>query len=123
MARPISGPERAWRWCRRNPAVALLLGAVAASLLLGMASTSYYAVQASNRAQHALASARIAREEKARSDLRWYAAESTLAQRDWEQGEIAALEKRLDFLEPRSPNGRTYELRMVSSESAFAGST
>ena len=35
VARPISGPERAWRWCRRNPAVALLLGAVAASLLAG----------------------------------------------------------------------------------------
>ena len=41
---------------------------------------------------------------KARSDLRWYAAESTLAQKDWEQGEIAALEKRLDFLEPRLPD-------------------
>ena len=55
VARPISGPERAWRWCRRNPAVALLLGAVAASLLLGMAGTSYYAIQASNREQDALA--------------------------------------------------------------------
>ncbi len=103
VARPVSRPERAWRWCRRNPIVALLLGAVAASLLLGMAGTSYYAVQASNRAHDALASARIAREEKARSDLRWYAAESTLAQKDWEQGEIASLEKRLDVLEPRSP--------------------
>ena len=50
VARPVSGPERAWRWCRRNPAVAFLLGAVAASLLLGMAGTSYYAIQASNRA-------------------------------------------------------------------------
>ena len=112
VARPVSGPERAWRWCRRNPAVALLLGAVAASLLLGMASTSYYAIQASNRAQDALESARIAREEKARSDLRWYAAESTLAQKDWEQGEIASLEKRLDVLEPRSsdaPDLRSFE--------------
>ena len=112
VARPVSGPERAWRWCRRNPAVALLLGAVAASLSLGMASTSYYAIQASNREQEALASARVAREEKARSDLRWYAAESTLAQKDWEQGEIASLEKRLDVLEPRSsdtPDLRSFE--------------
>ena len=103
VARPVSRPERAWRWCRRNPVVAFLLGAVAASLLVGMASTSYYAIQASKRAQDALASARTAREEKARSDLRWYAAESTLAQKDWEEGEIASLEKRLDVLEPRLP--------------------
>jgi WD40 repeat protein/tRNA A-37 threonylcarbamoyl transferase component Bud32 len=32
-ARPITGPGRAWRWCRRNPAVAGL-GAVAGGLLL-----------------------------------------------------------------------------------------
>ncbi len=103
VARPISGPERAWRWCRRNPAVALLLGAVAASLLSGTAGTLYYAIQASNREQDARASARQAREEKARSDLRWYAAESTLAQQDWREGELASLERRLDVLEPHEP--------------------
>ncbi len=103
VARPVSAPERAWRWCRRNPVEALLLGAVAASLLLGMAGTSYFAVQALDREQEARANARQAREEKARSDLRWYAAETTLAQKDWEEGEIASLERRLDILEPRTP--------------------
>ncbi len=34
-ARPVGRVERGWRWCQRNPAVALLLGAVAATLLLG----------------------------------------------------------------------------------------
>ena len=29
LSRPISSPERCWRWCRRNPAVAGLLSAVA----------------------------------------------------------------------------------------------
>ena len=115
VARPISGPERAWRWCRRNPAVSLLLGAVAASLLLGMAGTSYYAIQASRREQDARKSARQAREEKARSDLRWYAAESTLAQKDWEDGELVSLERRLDALEPARPRrARPARLRVVS---------
>ncbi len=103
VARPISGPERAWRWCRRNPAVALLLGAVAASLLLGMAGTSHYAIQASNREQDTLAYAQRLETEKARSDRRWYAAESTLAQKDWQEGELASLERRLDVLKPHEP--------------------
>ena len=54
----------------------------------------------------------VAREEKARSDLRWYAAESTLAQKDWEEGEIASLERRLDVLEPHAtdaPDLRSFE--------------
>jgi WD40 repeat protein len=112
VARPISGPERAWRWCRRNPTVAVLLGAVAASLLLGMAGTSYYAIQAGNREQDAQANARKAREEKERSELRWYAAESTLAQKDWQEGELASLERRLDLLklrEPGAPDLRGFE--------------
>lgn len=33
-ARPVSAPERAWRWCRRNPRLAGLIGSVAALLLL-----------------------------------------------------------------------------------------
>lgn len=32
LARPISRPERAWRWCRRNPAVAI--SSITAALLL-----------------------------------------------------------------------------------------
>src|SRR5262249_42856041 len=35
QARPVGWPERAARWCRRNPALALLTGAVAAALLVG----------------------------------------------------------------------------------------
>jgi serine/threonine-protein kinase len=39
QARPVGGVERAWRWCRRNPRQAALLG-VALALLLGWAGTA-----------------------------------------------------------------------------------
>jgi len=45
-ARRASNAERAWRWCRRNPAVACLLAAVALSLVLGTIVASAFAVRA-----------------------------------------------------------------------------
>jgi WD40 repeat protein/tRNA A-37 threonylcarbamoyl transferase component Bud32 len=112
QARPVGRTERAWRWCRRNPVVASLLGLVAASLLAGMATTSYYAIQASDREQEALANARRARDEKARSDRRWYAAEMGLAQKDWEEAQVVSLQQRLAVFEPQdseAPDLRSFE--------------
>jgi hypothetical protein len=40
-ARRASNGERLWRWCRRNPAVASLLGIVTAVLLMGTAVSTY----------------------------------------------------------------------------------
>jgi WD40 repeat protein len=42
-ARPAGAVERSWRWCRRNPAVAGLLTAVAAALLLGATVATAFA--------------------------------------------------------------------------------
>jgi WD40 repeat protein len=52
-ARPAGAMGRGWRWCRRNPIVAGLLGAVAASLLLGAAAALFLAVRADQRRQDA----------------------------------------------------------------------
>jgi serine/threonine-protein kinase len=46
VARPIGSIERLWRWCRRNPRVAVLSGAVLALLLVVAATStiSYYRI-------------------------------------------------------------------------------
>jgi WD40 repeat protein/serine/threonine protein kinase len=41
QARPVSEVEKMWRWCRRNPSLALALTAFMTVLLLGLAGTSF----------------------------------------------------------------------------------
>jgi formylglycine-generating enzyme required for sulfatase activity/tetratricopeptide (TPR) repeat protein len=56
QARPVGRPERLWRWCRRNPAVAAL-AAVAVLLLLAVAVvSSWSALQLRQERNAALAS-------------------------------------------------------------------
>src|SRR5262249_19435638 len=45
--------ERCWRWCRRNPAVASLLAAVALSLVLGTVVAWAFALRADAHAREA----------------------------------------------------------------------
>jgi serine/threonine protein kinase len=52
-ARPVGPVGRGWRWCRRNPVTAALLGAVAAALVGGTAVASYFAYDARRQAGEA----------------------------------------------------------------------
>ncbi len=49
QARPVGSRERAWRWCRRNPAVASLLASVLAVSLAGTAASLWSASVANDR--------------------------------------------------------------------------
>jgi hypothetical protein len=52
-ARPVGRTERAWRWCRRNPAVASLAAAVLLVFAAGTTVASVLAVLADHRATDA----------------------------------------------------------------------
>jgi tetratricopeptide (TPR) repeat protein/WD40 repeat protein len=53
LARRSTWREQTWRWCRRNPAVAGLMAAVALSLLLGTIVASVFAIQSEASARQA----------------------------------------------------------------------
>jgi serine/threonine protein kinase len=98
LARPVSPTERLLRWCRRNPTVAGLTSAVAASLVVGIIASSHFAVRAGSEAGRADARAADAIREKQRAnekadealaakhiaDRHLYAAHMNLAQSAWE---------------------------------------
>ena len=67
VARPVGPLGRFARWCRRNPVVAGLTGAVAASLLAGTVISTYFAIEANDRANAERAERQ--RAEAAESDL------------------------------------------------------
>lgn len=67
LARPISRPARVWRWCRRNRIVAGLLATVAASLLIGTAVATYFALEARSGEEAAVDAAEKYREQTKRA--------------------------------------------------------
>jgi serine/threonine-protein kinase len=52
LARPITGPERFWRWCKRNPRTGALAGSVALLLVLVtcVSTYSYFTIRAEKAA-------------------------------------------------------------------------
>jgi WD40 repeat protein/serine/threonine protein kinase len=111
QARPVRLTERTWRWCRRNPLVASLLLTVALSLIAGTGVAWLFALNANEQATIARKQTELAEEkteeaknetaakeietekvkaEKKRaedaleeSQLRYYAAEISLAEQEW----------------------------------------
>jgi WD40 repeat protein len=97
-ARRTSARERCWRWCKRNPGVAglttavfVLLAAVAAVASAGYVQTRLALNgEAEQRAAAEVAEGK-AKDEAQRSTRLWYAASINLAQRGWNNANIAQL--------------------------------
>jgi WD40 repeat protein/tRNA A-37 threonylcarbamoyl transferase component Bud32 len=107
LARPVSSRERLWRWCRRNPTIAGLAGALVVCLLAGTLVATYFAVQASHEAAQARTQAQradreteLVRDAKRAADQHLYVAHMNLAQRAWADGQVS---RALELLEGQRP--------------------
>ena len=110
-ARPLSVAGVAWRWCRRNPAVASLLTLVAMLLvgIAGVASAGYFSTAAALVEVDRQREQAIGQRNVAEDNL--YFANIPLAQQAWKEGNIRKAEHLLGVLQPGSgrPDRRGWE--------------
>ena len=81
LARPISRPEKCWRWCRRNPVVATLAATAVLIFVLGFAGVTWQGQRACQAATDAQRLGNIAQG-------RLYAAQMKLAHTAYKEGRI-----------------------------------
>jgi serine/threonine-protein kinase len=143
-ARPVSAPERLWRWCRRNRRVAALSAAVLlllVSLAIGSTAFSIVVSHQAEQLQQQKAVAEAARDQAQTSERKALAAQreaeqaAELARRAQSQAELARqrAEKQrelaigaLDTLVTKVQNqlgdtARTFRLKRELLETAFEG--
>ncbi len=88
-ARPITQPEKLWRWCRRKPALTTALGFALAALMIGLATTSWQW----RRAERLAVSERQGR---IAGQRQLYVATMNLAQAAWEQNYVSRAKQLLE---------------------------
>lgn len=87
LARPVSRPEKVWRWCRRKPLIATLTAAAVLMFLLGFAGVTWQG-QKAGKARDA-------------AQRRLYAAEMSQAFRAWDVGNLRVAWALLDAHRPQ----------------------
>jgi tetratricopeptide (TPR) repeat protein/tRNA A-37 threonylcarbamoyl transferase component Bud32 len=106
QARAVGALERGWRWCRRNPAVASLGGAVFLVLLAGLVVSSVFALEAQYRAEQ---------ETQARKDAD---AQALLAQANEKRAVAAKLEAEQDRAIAKAVNDFVQQDLLLQADSA-----
>jgi WD40 repeat protein/serine/threonine protein kinase len=94
-ARPVGPMARTWRWCRRNPRLAVWIGLAAFFLLAGSGFSIYFGLQAGNKAREAEASLKRVEAEKRLSDRRSYGFDMQRIHEALKGGHIQVVKQRL----------------------------
>jgi WD40 repeat protein len=94
-ARPVSRPERVWRWCRRKPALATLLLLLQVVGVAGLGGILWQW----RRAEHNADAERLSREQ---AEALGYATDMSLAQKHLEAGNLARARNLLQRHRPGS---------------------
>jgi WD40 repeat protein/predicted Ser/Thr protein kinase len=111
QARPVSRPERVWRWARRKPVLALLLLLVHLVGAAGLAGIVWQWLRAEQNAIEA-------RTQRDTAEGRLYAAQLRLAHADYRAGRLGSARQRLEAWEPARrapgrPDWRGFEWRWL----------
>jgi WD40 repeat protein/serine/threonine protein kinase len=108
-ARRTSAAGHAWRWCRRNPVLALALGALWASVLLGTLFYRGKAADALSEKNGAIAARKESESRLAEANRQRYVSDMRAVQAAWERGLISQMHELLDRQLPEKNQGQ--ELR------------
>jgi serine/threonine-protein kinase len=103
VARPVSAPERAWRWCRRNPRVAVLLSLVALSMIVATSVST-------------IAAARLAEKNRQLDDKN---TQLDQALAETERGRVRAVNAEQIALDQKAKSETIAQLAMKQSEFAL----
>jgi WD40 repeat protein len=111
VARPVGVLEAGWRLARRNPVLAALLALLLVAVAGGAVGVGwgYYRAEAA-RGREAAARG-LEAEHRERAELSLYYSRIALAQREWEQNDVARAEYLLDLCAPADgrPDRRGWE--------------
>jgi serine/threonine protein kinase len=103
-ARPAGRIEKGMRWCRRNPYRA----ALALALIVGTVTSTTLAFYGRAQASRVKAQVVAAQRERERAERLLYISETNLMYRDYENGDMAQVRRRLSELIPSSPDRTDY---------------
>jgi eukaryotic-like serine/threonine-protein kinase len=95
QARPVTGFEHAWRWCRRKPALASLSAALFLVFILGFGGTVWQWRQAGRHARGESQQLQRAEANGERADQSLYDSDMSLVQHAWDDADLGYARSRL----------------------------